>query len=828
MSSILNPYIAGSPVVEPSMFFGRDDVFHWIEDNLAGKFVDHMLVIHGQRRIGKTSILKQLPNYLPSRYVPVLFDLQGRTNTSLDRFFWWLAREMSRALRQERGIVAPVPDREAFAKDNDYLYTHFIPEIQTLLGETILLMTFDEFDTLEQPEVQKTIAQPLIDTLLRMFDMDGFNFIFSIGSSGQKLENMQASYNVFFKTSLYKKISFLSREDSYRLITKPVSGLIEYEDPAVEHIFDITSGHPYFTQLVCHELFSLSQKTGQRTITDADVNALLEDVVERGTVNLKFVWDEASDMEKWLLACLARIDEQNCRDKLPEMLQEQRVRFSESDLNSALLHLREKDVIAEDNRFILYLMKIWLQKNRSLERVREELIEVNPIALRYIDIGEEYRDRGDSQKAIESYQQALATDPGNLRAQVYLATAYQQNKNYLQAAESYEKALQIDKEDVAARAGLCATYLTLGEQAYAANDVDQAIQYYQNLLSIDTDHSEGVKRLTEIHVKQAEEQIASGREEEAIQSFRHALKYTPEDEHTKARYQEVIAKHQATLVAGHISRAQAEQIQENWDEAIAAAESALELSPDDLSLQAYLQSLRQQQYVSQLASQKARAEKMAKSERWEESVQAWEAYFALEPDDRQAAEPLYKETLRHRQLAADYALARKALNQKDYSQAIQLFQAIIIQNPVYKDTARLMADAVQAERKSSPRRLWLIGGGIAILITIIALLVGGWGLLNLNRGGSRESPVPSLPVILVETTSAAGVLPFTPSPTWTPVDTSTLTVTPSLTSTITPRPTSTRTSSPTPTATNTYRPIPTPTNTDKPKSKPKPPTPAPP
>jgi tetratricopeptide (TPR) repeat protein len=638
MSRILNPYIAGSPVVEPSMFFGREDVFHWIEDNLAGKFVDHILVIHGQRRIGKTSILKQLPHYLPSRYIPVLFDLQGRANTSLDRFFWWMAREMSRAINQEGDITAPIPDREAFIKDNDYLYAQFIPEIQTHLGEHILLLTFDEFDTLEQPEVRENLAQPFIDTLLRMFDLDGFNFIFSIGSSGYKLENMRASYNEFFKTSLYKKITFLAREDCSRLITKPVTGLIEYEDPAVERIFEITSGHPYFTQLVCHELFSLSQKTGQRTITLTDVDALLEDVVERGTVNLKFVWDEASDMEKWLLACLAQIDERQCKEKLPEMLLSQHVRYNESDLNSALLHLREKDVLADDNRFILYLMKIWLQKNRSLERVREEMFAVNPIALRYIDIGEEYRDRGDSQKAIESYQRALAIDPGNLRAQVFMATAYKQNKDYLQAAQAYEKALLIDEEDVATRTGLCETYLILGEQAYAANDASQAIQYYQSLLTINTNHEGARKRLAEIHVQQAEEQIASGREEEAIQSFRHALKYTPENERTADRYQEVIALHQATLVAGHISMAQAEQNQGNWGEAIAAVEIALEISPQDLSLQAYLESLRQQRRLSQLATLKAQAENMAQSERWEEALQAWEAYLALEPDDCQAAE----------------------------------------------------------------------------------------------------------------------------------------------------------------------------------------------
>ena len=60
MPELLNPYIAGAPVTEASMFFGRQDVFDWIERSLAGKYVDHILVVHGQRRVGKTSVLKQI------------------------------------------------------------------------------------------------------------------------------------------------------------------------------------------------------------------------------------------------------------------------------------------------------------------------------------------------------------------------------------------------------------------------------------------------------------------------------------------------------------------------------------------------------------------------------------------------------------------------------------------------------------------------------------------------------------------------------------------------------------------------------------------------
>jgi len=133
MSEILNPYIAGAPVVETSMFFGREDIFSWIERSLTGKFVNHILVLHGQRRVGKTSVLKQIPNNLPNRYIQVFFDLQGRTNTTLDRFLWWMASEIVRTVKKEADLDLPKPDRNAFS-DPEAFITDFLPLLRSALG----------------------------------------------------------------------------------------------------------------------------------------------------------------------------------------------------------------------------------------------------------------------------------------------------------------------------------------------------------------------------------------------------------------------------------------------------------------------------------------------------------------------------------------------------------------------------------------------------------------------------------------------------------------------------------------------------------------------
>jgi tetratricopeptide (TPR) repeat protein len=462
---------------------------------------------------------------------------------------WCLAREITRALKQDRDISLPMPSKEGFEQDAEYLEAIFIPDLQTALGDNNLLLTFDEFDSLEEADVKETLARPLIDKLGQLTGIEGLNFIFSIGSSGRKLENMQASYTEFFKAALYKEISFLKAEDTHRLITQPVSGLLHYEQAAIDRITAINSGHPYFRQLICHELFSHHQETGAREIREADVEAVLGDVVERGTVNLKFVWDEASDLEKWALAGLAQAEAPTDMPALAKILETQRVRFAAPNLEAALLHLLESDVLTQDNRFVVQLLRTWLRRNRPLERVRQELFELNPIASRHIESGLEYKSAQDHARALESFQEALRIDPENIQAQVNVGDALLDQSDWTGAIEAYQKALTLDDEAVAASTGLCGAHLALGNQALKADPPEGAARSYQQVLSINSEHTEARQRMADILTQHAELTAASGKFDQALSHFRKAIEYTPEDLTLEARYEHLLEEHRERVLS---------------------------------------------------------------------------------------------------------------------------------------------------------------------------------------------------------------------------------------------------------------------------------------
>jgi hypothetical protein len=93
-----NPYISGEPVRREDMFFGRHELLQRIVSTLH----NNSIMIHGERRIGKTTLLYQLANTLRQIddpeywFVALYIDLEG---TAEDAFFHLLMEENAQHVR---------------------------------------------------------------------------------------------------------------------------------------------------------------------------------------------------------------------------------------------------------------------------------------------------------------------------------------------------------------------------------------------------------------------------------------------------------------------------------------------------------------------------------------------------------------------------------------------------------------------------------------------------------------------------------------------------------------------------------------------------------
>ena len=80
-----NPYITGRPLFPNETLFGREDIFSFINDNLAQNV--QLTLLYGQRRVGKTSILRQIPQRIAEtitgEFIVISFDFQDHADSSI-------------------------------------------------------------------------------------------------------------------------------------------------------------------------------------------------------------------------------------------------------------------------------------------------------------------------------------------------------------------------------------------------------------------------------------------------------------------------------------------------------------------------------------------------------------------------------------------------------------------------------------------------------------------------------------------------------------------------------------------------------------------------
>ena len=252
---LVNPYVAGNPVTAPGMFFGREDVFEFVRQALIGQHQDNMVVLYGQPRTGKTSILYQMYSRIDPRYLPVLIDLQAFSLDGMATFLWEIAVSICRTLKRTHGVDVKRPEQGDFGTNpRDFFQETFLSQIWDAIGERNLLLMFDEVIRLEEQVLAGRLERDIFGYLRHLMQHnDRLKFIFALGS---RVEEMHQDYGALFSVALYKQISFLDSNAAHLLITEPIKGIYQYEGDAIQEITELSGMHAYYTQLICHSIFS--------------------------------------------------------------------------------------------------------------------------------------------------------------------------------------------------------------------------------------------------------------------------------------------------------------------------------------------------------------------------------------------------------------------------------------------------------------------------------------------------------------------------------------------------------------------------------------------
>jgi hypothetical protein len=255
----------------------------------------------------------------------------------------------------------------------------FLNDLWAVVGNKHVLLLLDEAVRLQEQVEAGKLEHEVFEYIRHLMQHhERLNFLFSLGSG---LEEMEKEYSFLFSVGLYKKISFLDKKAASDLITLPVKDYYSIEPDAVIRIFQITSGHPYFIQLLCHCLFNSWKQQRMAQMGIHAVDNVLEEVVERGSAVLKHVWEESTPGEKAFMAgmvtAMGKHNHSINVEAIAKTWMRCNVMIPSGEMTKAIRSLISRDIIVGQDQFMftIDLQRLWIQKHRRLEWVKEEIAD---------------------------------------------------------------------------------------------------------------------------------------------------------------------------------------------------------------------------------------------------------------------------------------------------------------------------------------------------------------------------------------------------------------------------------------------------------------------
>lgn len=386
---IPNPYSTGLPTHDIHMFYGREADMVFLKDNL-GRDAKTVIVLYGQRRSGKTTLLFQLIKaFAQHEPIPVLIDMQGITyDITISSFLYNVALTIAQAM-QKKEIPVCQPQVADFDAQPIVAFNAFLDSIEADIVRQKLILMVDEFEILEEQVVNKTLKPAIFDYLRDILQhRRNINFLFS--GTHKITEHTRWYRSVFFNIARHYRLSRLSQQGAEDLIQKPVEGFLEYEPHTVKRIRQLTADQPYLIHLMCRAIVDYCNDRRKTYVTINDIRSVLYDVMQTGEFHFDWLWDQISPRDRVVLSAIAADEREDGHwlslAGLEEICRRNAIQLTREHLRASLKALLEADLVEKEPgdsrdgtyensryRILVGLTRTWLRQEKPLETVRKEL-----------------------------------------------------------------------------------------------------------------------------------------------------------------------------------------------------------------------------------------------------------------------------------------------------------------------------------------------------------------------------------------------------------------------------------------------------------------------
>ena len=457
-----NPYTTGK-IASDTRFVGRREI---VRDIIASLETHQVILIDGQRRIGKSSILSRLQKEIktvPNGFVPVVLDLEQHLGEPLED----LIKQLVLLIHDRCELKATPPHLRAYTADNFRSWlVDAIFEIQgsdqqnarpgCLLGlfrwffrrrrspasgRAGIVLLLDEFDDVDEDSPQENVSA-FYDSLQTILKIGGVRMIAVLGRDPASLPGATSA---LFRPARFVHVGLMSYVE-IRSLAQLSAEALDWPDDVVDEICRLTHGHPLLAQLffsgVWNKKSPLFQPGSRLTVSLEDVEEIHKTSVAKEFGHIvEYGWKILSPEEQVIVRFLASEPVSVSHNQILERIEKVSnlaIFYQEPrpNLISVLNGLKDKDwledtevnigsaFVATGNR---YYVKIpifgeYIQSKYALEQLVQVLFDdqqrSNALYFQATHLA-------DDNAAIKRLEQALQYDPDNRAAQADLVEKIQ-------------------------------------------------------------------------------------------------------------------------------------------------------------------------------------------------------------------------------------------------------------------------------------------------------------------------------------------------------------------------------------------------------------------
>ena len=362
------------------MFFGREEVLQKIYNNLRGIYQDNVLVLRGQRRTGKSSIIYQILNQkevdFMRHYSTVLIDMQGLKSARTSRLCGKIYDKIYTVLSNKHksfsiNIDLPFNDSPIENLDDffDYLYSHY--------PDDKILLLFDEFEGLIESIRDGRVDPTFLDSL-RSWMQHKENLSFIIVGADQLRTMLKDYSSILFNIAQFISIGHLNEAEAIDLIKIPLKNKISFDDVSISRILDLTGRNAYYIQLVCNALVDRMNQVFRNKVTLVDIE---KTIIEKITVfgnYFEHLWERSYNEERLVLIIITdRIDKTGDMVTIDEIIKAiksfDKGKIDDRKVIEALNNHEDRDILCHEEsgstkyyKFLIDLFRIRIKESTNI------------------------------------------------------------------------------------------------------------------------------------------------------------------------------------------------------------------------------------------------------------------------------------------------------------------------------------------------------------------------------------------------------------------------------------------------------------------------------